>query len=309
MKIIKGFAIFSVLVVFILCESCVNEPEFSVVPEIGIEKVSFVVTPKPEDADTLFLVLNFKDGDGDLGLPSNDIRYNSTPFNNINFFLENGGPIEPVGSSILYLNEVQTISPVIDIPNGASGTLVTLGTKDKPAYADLPEYMFPFTRTAYFYDTIYVREADKAILGDINESDFITPVDTIYGNNSQTYYALLEIFYFQPNENFSNIDVTFELKNLNPSPVNLPADKYVYEPFDWTKTDAVISPFNERFPVLGESEPLEGTITYAMNDTGFLDNFDLNTTVFRLKIQIKDRALHKSNIVYTGDLTLNDLMK
>jgi hypothetical protein len=309
MKIIKGFAIFSVLMIFILCQSCVNEPEFSVVPEIGIDKVSFVITPKPEDADTLFLVLNFKDGDGDLGLPSNDIKYSSTPFNNINFFLEDGGPIEPVGSSIVYLNDVQTISPVIDIPEGVSGKLVTLATKDNPAYASvLPDYKFPYTRTAYYYDTIYVREKDMAILGHLDDTDSIAPVGIKHGD-SQTYYALLEIFYFQPNENFSNIDVTFEIKTLNPDPVNLPTDKYIYVPFDWTKTDAVISPFNERFPVLGDSGPLEGTIKYAMNDTGFLDNFDINTTVFRLKIQIKDRALHKSNIVYTGDLTLNDLMK
>jgi hypothetical protein len=114
-------------------------------------------------------------------------------------------------------------------------------------------------------------------------------------NGDDTYYALVEKLYFKPNPNFNNIDVTFEVKQNNGT----------YIPFDWTTTDAVIPPFNERFPVLADSKsPLEGTLTYAMSYTGFLADF--NGLVIRLKIQIKDRALHKSNIVYSEDFQLRN---
>jgi hypothetical protein len=305
MKIIKGFAIFLVLSIFIICGSCVSEPEFSVIPKISFKSYRFVVTPKVEDADTLFLELDFKDGDGDLGLPSNNPDYSSTPFNDINFFLEQNGTLQEIGYSIQFLSEVKTISPVIDVPDNANGILVTLTTRDNPDYtATLPAYEFPYLRTAYLYDTIYVREKDQRIFfkdndGVEEDSLYYTPVDTIHGNG-ETYFALLETFYFKPNEDFSNIDVTFEL------PSN--ATSSGFEDFDWTKTDAVISPFNERFPVLGDSGPLEGTLTYAMSYTGFLDDFGPNN-LFRLKIQIKDRARHRSNVVTTGLTTLNELTK
>jgi hypothetical protein len=279
MKIIRGFAKFLVLSIFIITGSCVSEPEFSAIPEIGNVEVKFVITPNPDDADTLFLELSFKDGDGDLGLPEGDILYNSTPFNSINFFLEQNGSRKSVGSSMIYRDDVNTLSPILDIPEGTDGMLVTLATRDKPGHGDLPAYQHPYNRTAYVYDTIYIREGDKAILGDPNDPDFLTPVDTLKVEG-RSYYALLETFYYQPNENYTNIDVTFKLPNG--------------DNFDWTKTDVVISPFNERFPVLGDSGPLEGKLRYAMSYTGFLDDFGTNQ--IRLEVQIKDRALHKSNV-------------
>jgi hypothetical protein len=65
---------FSVLVVLILLvDSCLKQPEYSVVPEINLVDLTF----KPGDhknliADTLKITIHFQDGDGDLGIGASD---------------------------------------------------------------------------------------------------------------------------------------------------------------------------------------------------------------------------------------------
>ena len=61
--------------------SCVSAPNYPVVPEIDFKEVRVTHVPAgTQDAvDTLKFVLNFRDGDGDLGLSPEDLK--SPPFN------------------------------------------------------------------------------------------------------------------------------------------------------------------------------------------------------------------------------------
>ena len=63
--------------------------------------------------------------------------------------------------------------------------------------------------------------------------------------------------------------------------------------------------FNARFPVLQNkfvNESVFGTITYVMADNIF--RYVINKDTFRIKVYIKDRALHSSNVVVSPDLLL-----
>ena len=60
---------------------CINAPNYPVVPEIDLKEMQVVHVPKgTEDAvDKITFVLNFRDGDGDLGLSAEDLK--APPFN------------------------------------------------------------------------------------------------------------------------------------------------------------------------------------------------------------------------------------
>jgi hypothetical protein len=53
--------------------SCFNPPEFPIVPQIEFKKADFIDEKDPSVADTLVLYLDFKDGDGDIGLSDADL--------------------------------------------------------------------------------------------------------------------------------------------------------------------------------------------------------------------------------------------
>lgn len=51
--------------------SCFDPPEYSNIPAIEYESVSFIDVKNTSDPDSLIIVVRFKDGDGDLGLDAN----------------------------------------------------------------------------------------------------------------------------------------------------------------------------------------------------------------------------------------------
>lgn len=57
--------------------------------------------------------------------------------------------------------------------------------------------------------------------------------------------------------------------------------------------------------ILNTDRPIEGTITYEMISSGFISVFR-NETI-KLRFQIQDRKLNKSNIVETPEFTLQDI--
>src|ERR1041385_5993621 len=80
------------LVVVVFCgplfiSSCFNPPEYPDVPEIVFKSVNYVkggLTPEGDPAeDSVILVLNFKDGDGDIGIGTDEIF---PPFNDRWYF-------------------------------------------------------------------------------------------------------------------------------------------------------------------------------------------------------------------------------
>lgn len=295
MKIIKGLAIFALLNVFL---GCFDPPEYEPGPVIEFVKLEFVEVGGPTNADSLTLYIDFKDGDGDLGLATDQI---DSPYHATNFFVGNGNEMKAVSSYVFsdftglkYTSSGKTPRDptyVIDSTPDA-GTFVSLD--DRSVYA-LPPYESPYTCTAnhqaYLNDTIFIRVSDKDALS----AEMI--VDTLVNSsNNPVAYAALKTWYIEPNPNHYNITVKFLQKQNDGSFVE----------FDFR--EAYCTTYDGRFPVLADSRrAVEGTLKYAMLGTGFLSTFSINT--LKLAIQIKDRAFNTSNTIETPEFTLNDIRK
>ena len=116
----------------------------------------------------------------------------------------------------------------------------------------------------------------------------------IYKENNITKDTL----YFQLNPDYYNITIEFLVKNSDGT----------FTEFNWQ--EAFNYPFcggtfDGRFPILFKDKPgapLEGIIRYGMGSTGFKVFF--STKTLKLRVQIKDRALNRSNFVETNEFTL-----
>lgn len=138
--------------------------------------------------------------------------------------------------------------------------------RTNPDYDTLPDYEKPFDCLNW--------EIERNAQGE--------PTDTIY---------------FQLNPNHYNIFVDFLEKQPDGS----------FTEFDWRKE--FCTTFDGRFPILAKDKdlsvagPIEGTLRYAMLSTGFKFQFSLKTV--KLRVQIQDRLLNKSNIIETPEFQFN----
>jgi len=282
MKTLKLVGIFSVLLLAV--GSCFDPPEFPVEPQIDLKGIYFGVSA--DRSDSIVLSISFKDGDGDLGLSTELISY---PFNARNYFLKNNGQLIPVPTFSPYSD----VGPLIYLEDQV-GKLATIDVITDPLYEDqVPSYVYPYTCNTYIFDTLYVQQGDERIIdGTYNITDTLT------SPGLPSLYEIREIWYTEKNPNYDNITVDFEIRN--------PDGSYTF--LDWetiTGSDCSTS-FNGRFPVLSEKEgPLDGILHYSMKSEGFI--YVLSSKTFRLKIKIKDRALHVSNEIITADYTLDQL--
>ena len=72
----------TLLIAFIssLVFSCVGEPDYSFVPEIGFHNIQVITTSSPDilgnvsKRDSVIISIDFKDGDGDLGFSEDDYK-------------------------------------------------------------------------------------------------------------------------------------------------------------------------------------------------------------------------------------------
>jgi hypothetical protein len=81
-----------------------------------------------------------------------------------------------------------------------------------------------------------------------------------------------------------------------------PNNESEFEEVDWY-TLLCGQDFNGRFPVLSEDDHgVSGKIKYTMASTQF--KYIMGSGIWQLKIQIKDRALNKSNVVTTQEFPL-----
>ncbi len=105
-----------------LVSSCVGEPQFSYVPEIGFNNIRIITTEKPGDLgttkkDSVIITIDFKDGDGDLGFTDADYQAlikktgDSVQTIDINIFVSKNGkfiksnPKEKIGGNLKGGNE------------------------------------------------------------------------------------------------------------------------------------------------------------------------------------------------------------
>ncbi|HEY9007821.1 hypothetical protein [Ohtaekwangia sp.] len=283
MKITKGLLLFGVLILGV--SACFSPPEYPNQPNINLAGLDFYA--EQDALDSLVLSIDFRDGDGDLGLASDEISY---PYHPRNFFLMNNGQLIPVPTTSPYTN----IPPIIYLNENQQGKLVTNRALDDPTYAaKMPPYVYPYTCNTYIFDTVYVEKGDEAIF---DKTYNIT--DTLRSSNPQNkdLYAIKEIFYSQKNPNYDNITVDFILSDG--------------KELDWeTITGTQCGPsFDGRFPRLSsKTGPLEGTLRYSMKSEGIA--IVLNSQSFKLRVQIKDRALNLSNIIETDYVTLEGIKR
>lgn len=229
------------LIVSVGLNACFDPPKYPIQPQIEFESIEFKEYGSGFDAeaDSLILVISFKDGDGDLGLdPSEQGCVSETVCYNNKFYFRK-----------------------------SDGNLVTYTDKrTDPNFSSLPEFVKPF----------------NCINWEVRNDDNV--IDTLY---------------FEFNPDYYNITVDFLVKN--PSTGS-------FEEFDWTKEfnyPLCGGTFDGRFPILFTDKPgspLEGNLKYSMGSLGFKALFSIKT--LKLRIQIKDRALNKSNIIETPEFTL-----
>src|SRR5690349_6214269 len=85
MKGIQGLVLICFLAISI--SSCFDPPEFKNTPEITYDKIQFKEVEGAGTNDSLILYINFKDGDGDLGIDPDDEVYAEAPYNSSYYFL------------------------------------------------------------------------------------------------------------------------------------------------------------------------------------------------------------------------------
>lgn len=163
----------AVLCVTIL--SCVDEPTLSVVPQIKFNRIEFTESGTPSSPDLLIVHLDFKDGDGDLGLLADQT---DAPYNQATYFYD------------------------------TNGKLLTLRSRSLPQYANLPPYENPYDCNNYTdpNQTLYF-PADAV-------DNTFNIVDTVI-RNGITYYGVKDLIYFENNPNHFNIRVDFLVRDAS----------------------------------------------------------------------------------------------
>lgn len=292
MKLIKGLGLLSV--VGIMTGSCFDPPEFPVVPEIEFEKIEFVNSPDPSQFDSLNLYIRFKDGDGDLGF-TNSPEFISYPFHNADFYQENNGSIEPLFTVKAYDRAGEEYD-FLDIPDPGKGKLVVYRTRKDPAYSFLPQ-TFNCSRYEYLGGPVEMPAADGRRLliekADLPALDpLVKLVDSIPRENPE-YYQIRDTLYYTPNPNHYNIEVDFLVKDAT-----APGG---FREFDWQQE--FCTTFDGRFPVFVDKESsVDGTLRYSMTSLGFTTLFSIKT--LKLRVSIKDRKMHQSNVIETPEFRL-----
>lgn len=108
--------------------SCFDPPEYSNIPKIEFEKVTFIDQSDNTLPDSLIVIIRFMDGDGDLGLDANNPSDTLFPYQTRTFF--DTIPNSPVGYYF---------------PQGPDNFYITYKTKrTNPNYDTLPPFSKPY---------------------------------------------------------------------------------------------------------------------------------------------------------------------
>lgn len=303
MKRLFSVLIFCLLAVLFNCKD--DEPNYPSEPFISLNGVSF--HKFEDDPDILSLRIYFRDGDKDVGLSQEDTNF---PFNSTNFFIANNNSLTPIGR----INYRQTYDDKNGIfllfDNTPTGKLATLSTRMEKGFEFMPPYEFPYTCLNYLDSkSVFIAEEDVAV---ISNSSKITGE---YIFDRKKYYNIEDTFYIQNNENFYNIFVECLYKETNDSEFKTldwrtvtmvecgpGLDSRIPPTYNLTSSTVESGPF-----IIKMKSPYEGEIRYNMKSSGF--SIVLGTQTIKLRIHIKDRALHDSNIIETHEFTLEEILQ
>lgn len=107
-----------------------------------------------------------------------------------------------------------------------------------------------------------------------------------------------DTLYVKYNENYNNFVIELMTKKNGQ-----------FEVFDF-REELCVAPLSGRFPRVKDDfnveKPLEGVIDFKPPSFGFFTLFRNDT--LKLRMRIKDRALHDSNVVESCEFTLNELL-
>ena len=147
-------------------------------------------------------------------------------------------------------------------------------------------------------DGHFLNYEDKRTKPELGLPDFVQPFNCINWEVVKEDNIVKDTLYFELNENHHNIFIDFLVKQNDGTFVE----------FDWTKEfsypNCGIS-FDGRFPILAKNgdlsqkNPVEGTLRYSLKSTGFKLLFSIKT--LKLRVQIQDRLLNKSNVIETPE--------
>ncbi|MBX2894637.1 MAG: hypothetical protein KF763_04295 [Cyclobacteriaceae bacterium] len=254
-----------------LVASCFTPPEFPVEPRIEFENMIY---KRVDGIDSLIFFINFTDGDGDLGLQSSETRCtlnsdnNQICFNNkIHDLYQNTetGEYGIVDTGVACSKPSLCFNSKFVILKPDRSRITYHDKVNNPNYSNLPAFQKPFNCTNW----------------------------EILRNNG----VVVDTSYYELNSNHHNFDIDFLVKNPNGT----------FSEFDFTKEfdfpNCGIT-YNGRFPVLftdRPGSPMEGRIRFGIGSPAFRAQFSLKTLKFR--IQITDRALNKSNVIETPEIT------
>jgi hypothetical protein len=107
-----------------------------------------------------------------------------------------------------------------------------------------------------------------------------------------------DTIWVEQNPNHNNIFVKFFIKRNG-----------VFTEFRW-QDPPFFTTFNGRFPRIvnnGNGQPVEGSLQYAMLSFGWTSIFRNDT--LRIDVEIQDRALNKSNLTSSPEVTLNQIRR
>lgn len=288
MKAIKGFILFCFLGSVV--SACFDPPEFGNKPEISFRKILFKETPSAGDYDTLVLSLNFKDGNGDLGLDPADPDDFKYPFNDAFYYLAAGPNLADtvkVTTRTVYTEDNDVFVLLEPFEENVTGILVTDQLRNVTGFGSLPEYD-PTSCVNYSLTQVLVPEEFEAV------DETFNILDTLFDNATNRYFLVKEPLLYKRNPYHYNIDVEFWTLESNGQ----------FKQYDWFGNFCI--DYNGRFRVLGYgTRPLEGTIRYAMSSSSFLQIFSVKT--IKLRIRIRDRALNTSNVIETPPFRLSDI--
>jgi hypothetical protein len=284
----------------VLFSTCDDDKDYSIEPQIDFVKVEFIENSNTS-YDTLRIVFTYTDGDADLGLSSDDLEYQSYPYNYIFFFQENNGNIEKLHTKTVaqYSGDWIGVS-IIDIPDPDKGKLVYPRTRKKSGYAHLPPYKqyscYPYFMAASSYMPLIEAE-DVAVL------DGTWQIQNTITLSGTTYYAIKDTLLFEINPDHYNLEIDF-LVDYGQG----------FTEFDWKSITCY--DYDARFPLLtasGKAGPFkihrisenQGILSYSMASVGFKTLF--SNKKMKLRLSIKDRALHTSNVIETPEFYLDGI--
>ncbi|MCS6973877.1 MAG: hypothetical protein N2044_03040 [Cyclobacteriaceae bacterium] len=270
-------SILSFFVILFLLDGCFEPPQFSSKPEISISKIEFYETPGLENADTIILHIDFRDGDGDMGFDALNPQHSSDPFHPNFYYLEGPGftviknPTDQV--NVNAPDPIPSSLPVLkDIGN--TGKLVRLRTRNKAGYGYLPplasgdlgcrNYRIQYLIIPYTMPQVV--DSTYNIVARSTRGDVIVQ-DTLYYRVNRNHYNLRVRFYQRVGSSLQE--------------------------YSWEQN--FCTTFNSRYPILSETEgPTEGTLKYKMTSIGFLTVFGVRPIA--LDVIVSDRALNRDSV-------------